>query len=94
MTAPCTCQKDWGRFEPTCSDYQACTLSSEIAKYQDDLIARETEIENLTRLLKLAHAEFCSNVCPSQWKTDTRPPHHPTCQEMADAIKRADCNIS
>lgn len=22
----CSCQKDWGRYEPTCSDYERCRV--------------------------------------------------------------------
>lgn len=30
MTAPCTCKADWGRFEPTCSDYSRCSGNADM----------------------------------------------------------------
>jgi len=34
MVAECTCQKDWGKYEPTCSDYQICTRGAGLTDAQ------------------------------------------------------------
>jgi hypothetical protein len=44
------------------------------------------------RLLKAADAikdDVCGLLCPSQWKTGERPPHHPKCVELRAAISEA-----
>lgn len=44
------------------------------------------------RLLKAADAikdDVCSLICPSQWPTGKRPPHHPKCVDLRAAISEA-----
>jgi hypothetical protein len=37
--AECTCQRDWNKFEPTCSDYHNCTQFAELRAENEKLKA-------------------------------------------------------
>lgn len=57
-----------------------------VAHSYDVTLKRRVDLE--AALLK-AQESVCSLLCPSQWKTGERPPHHQQCQDITALLGSA-----
>lgn len=61
-------------------------LEAEIQAVLADVRALVAENVRLRDAIRKAAPTVCSMLCPSQWRTGARPPHHPDCEAITAAL--------
>lgn len=82
--AECTCKRDWGKFEPTCSDYQSCTQFAELKAENDHLRAAlrlaERAIEDCHEYRSHLHYAELRAIRAALGGPTEADPNRPTCK--------------